>query len=150
MQQQTPEELAAQEAEREKVLQESMQQEVVGIVLDKLGSTINDIETRQKLTMQDIETSLLAKAVQNEKNLVGSVKNLEKYIEEVHSQQITDYSTLKKIITDGGGPIGIADAPRSPRASNGANKNGSKGDSESHLQCSKDYLNLCREQKRVD
>ena len=53
--------------------------------MDKLGSTISDIENRQKLTMKDIETSLLAKSVQNEKNLTGSVKNLEKYIEEVHS-----------------------------------------------------------------
>ena len=33
---QTPEELAAQEAEREKMLQESMQQEVVNVVLKKL------------------------------------------------------------------------------------------------------------------
>lgn len=30
----------------------------------------------------------------------SSVKNLEKYIEEVHSQQIKDYETLKKITTD--------------------------------------------------
>ena len=35
-QEQTPEELAAQEAEREKILQESMQAEVIDIVMNKL------------------------------------------------------------------------------------------------------------------
>lgn len=43
---QSPEELAAQEAERERMLQESMQQEVVNIVLYKLEKTMDGFEDR--------------------------------------------------------------------------------------------------------
>ena len=36
----------------------------------------------------------------NKVELVGSLTGLEKYIEQVHEQQITDYERLKKITTD--------------------------------------------------
>lgn len=43
---QTPEELAAQEAEREKMLQESMQTEVVGICIQKLQHIMDGFTDR--------------------------------------------------------------------------------------------------------
>lgn len=43
---QTPEELAAQEAEREKMLQESMQAEMVATVVNKLSEQMNDFDAR--------------------------------------------------------------------------------------------------------
>lgn len=55
---QTPEELAAQEAERERMLQESMQQEVVNIVLRHLEKSMDNFDERQRKLMREIEKGL--------------------------------------------------------------------------------------------
>ena len=51
---QTPEELAAQEVEREKMLQESMQAEVIGTVMKKLEAMMDGLDGRQKIAIADI------------------------------------------------------------------------------------------------
>ena len=94
---QTPEELAAQEAERERMLQESMQQEVVNIVLRHLDKSMDDFDDRQKKLMKEIEKGLQSKFKQSEQALGSTIKNLQQYIEEVHTQQIQDTELLKKM-----------------------------------------------------
>lgn len=61
MKHQTPEELAAEEAEREKMLQQSMQAEVVNIVLERLDTTMKGFDKKIKLNIGDIQTQLKKK-----------------------------------------------------------------------------------------
>ena len=145
---QTPEELAAQEAERERMLQESMQQEVVNIVLRHLEKQMDEFSARQKKLMNEIEKSLQVKFKKSEQALGSTIHNLQQYIDEVHSQQIADTEQLKKMareaatvcnsgkhqdVLDKTKPFGLA-----------------KAEQDVHLQTSKDYLTLCREQQRID
>lgn len=81
--------------------------------------------------------------------MAGSVKNLEKYIEEVHTQQITDYEKLKKIATDAA--LGINNGAPSPTNELSVAVDGQASKSnELHAQCSQDFVAIGREQKRIN
>ena len=82
-----------------------------------------------------------------------SIKNLEKYIDEVHSHQIQDYEKLKKIATDAA--LGInAEALKPEYGPKGNAADDTRkvwiGENEAHTQCTRDFLTLATEQKRLD
>lgn len=52
--QQTPEELAAQEAERERLLQESMQAEVINSVMRRIDGNLSKYDDRMKESIESI------------------------------------------------------------------------------------------------
>jgi len=63
-----------------------MQVEVVTIVMKRMEVQMDDFYNKIKLGLGSIETKLNGKFSNQEKGLHGTIKNLEKYIEEVHSQ----------------------------------------------------------------
>lgn len=75
--------------------------------------------------------------------MAGSVSNLEKYIEEVHNQQITDYEKLKKIATDAALGINGGGLPMTSEAV--AADGPTVKSNELHAQCSQDFVAIGRE-----
>lgn len=82
----SPEELAAQEAERERLLQESMQAEVINSVMRRIEGNLSKYDDRMKDSIDAIQQDLNTRFSQQENNISVSIKNLEKYLEDVHSQ----------------------------------------------------------------
>ena len=82
----SPEELAKEEAERERQMQESMQVEIVSQVMRRLETTMDGFDKKQKFEFEKITNSLNDKFKNQVRSMQGSLQNLQKYIEEVHSQ----------------------------------------------------------------
>ena len=73
----SPEELAAQEAERERLLQESMQAEVINSVMRRLETDLKKNEDRMKESINVINEDLGKRFQLQESNISSSIKNLE-------------------------------------------------------------------------
>ena len=96
LKEQTPEELAEQEAERERVLQESMQAEVINSVMKRVEGNLSKYDENMKDQIGTIRNELNTNFKRQETTIAVNIKNLEKYLEDVHSQQISEFEVLKK------------------------------------------------------
>ena len=94
--QQTPEELAAQEAERDRILQENMQSEVINAVMRRVEGNMGKYDERMAESLDTIKKELNSKFSSQEQNMSSNIKNLEKYLEDVHATQISEVELLKK------------------------------------------------------
>ena len=82
------------------MLQESMQAEVVKNVMKELEKIMDNFENRNKIAFTSMQDKLDKRNDTQENVVKANYTSLEKYIEEVHNQQISDYEKLKKIVTD--------------------------------------------------
>lgn len=70
---QTPEELAREEAERERQMQESMQAEVVSQVMKRMESVMDGFDKKQKLEFDKITSSLNEKFKNQVRDTQGTI-----------------------------------------------------------------------------
>ena len=129
----TPEQLAAQEAEREKMLQESMQAEVVKNVMKELEKIMDNFENRNKIAFTSMQDKLDKRNDTQENVVKANYTSLEKYIEEVHNQQISDYEKLKKIVTDKAAGIYDTQIDKALNINNSKNNGNQGGGGTNHL-----------------
>ena len=61
-----------------------MQAEVIGIVMKKFEKIMDGFEGRQQIAFKEIENGLTSRFEDQEKNMHGTVQDLQKYIENVH------------------------------------------------------------------
>ena len=94
---QSAEELAEEEAERERKLKEQMQAHVVDSVMLRIEGNMKAYDERVQETIESLVKSLNTRFAQTKDQLSSAITNLEQYLEDVHTQQINEFEILKKI-----------------------------------------------------
>ena len=82
--QQTPEEMAAQEAERERILQESRQAEVINSVMRRIEGNLQEDGNKMTESLEVIKIDLNQRFADQQTSIAASISNLEKYLDDVH------------------------------------------------------------------
>ena len=113
---------------------------------------MDDFDKRTRKAIDTMEGNLSDKATAQHSKIGANIKNLEKYVEEMHNQQIIDYEKLKKVATDKASGIysNQIDEQVSVKDLESQKKQDLSENDQRHIECSKDYLRLCKEQRRQD
>ena len=76
--------MAAQEAERERLLQESMQAEVINSVMRRIEGNLQEYGNKMTESLDVIKKDLNQRFVDQQSSISASISNLEKYLDDVH------------------------------------------------------------------
>ena len=135
-----------------------MQAEVINAVMRRLETDLQKNENRMKESIEVINIDLGKRFAAQESNISSSIKNLEQYIIDVHSQQINEFDLLKKFtraLALGGihqDDINTDEEIKAARESKQDKKPKMKDwiDEQMHTACTKDILLLMKELRRQE
>ena len=116
--------------------------------MKKFEKIMDGFEGRQQVAFKEIEKGLTQRFEDQEKNMHGTVRDLQKYVENVHDQQITDVEKLKKLVKDTA--LGHNYAKTIQQEMSSIERGYSMFENDKHMNCTKDFLILSKEQKRMD
>ena len=76
--------MAAQEAERERILQESRQAEVINSVMRRIEGNLQEYGNKMTESLEVIKLDLNQRFADQQTSIAASISNLEKYLDDVH------------------------------------------------------------------
>ena len=64
----------------------------------RIETNLTKNDERMKESVEEINKSLSVRFQNQENNMSSSIRNLEKYLSDVHAQQISEFEVIKKIV----------------------------------------------------
>ena len=122
-----------------------MQADVINNVMRRIETSMSKYDMRMAESIEQVKNDLHKRFQLQETSISGSIKNLEKYLTEVHDQQIHDFLLLKKFVH------ALACAKETNTEQDNIKEklqNQSWVEQQLHAACTKDFMTLTQEQRR--